>query len=98
MEAALSDLVLTRNKRSVWTVTSEPFKAAHFATFPRALIEPCVLAASRAGDTIFDPFMGSGTTAEVASSLGRNFIGCELNPAYAALFKSSRSQQIGLTV
>jgi site-specific DNA-methyltransferase (cytosine-N4-specific) len=98
MDEALSELVLTRNKRSVWTVASEPFKEAHFATFPKALIEPCILAASRAGDTIFDPFIGSGTTAEVASDLGRNFIGCELNPAYAALFKSARSQQIGMAV
>jgi DNA modification methylase len=69
-----------RNKRSVWTVTTTPFRGGHFATFPRALIEPCILAGSRAGDIVLDPFMGSGTTAQVATDLGRNSIGCELNP------------------
>lgn len=86
----------TRNRRSVWTVGTAPFKAAHFATFPRALIEPCILAGSRPGDIVFDPFMGSGTVAETASSLGRQFIGCELNPDYVALFRAHRSQQQGL--
>jgi site-specific DNA-methyltransferase (cytosine-N4-specific) len=98
MDEALSEMRETRNKRSVWTIASEPFKAAHFATFPKALIVPCIRAGSRPGDTIFDPFMGSGTTAEVASDLGRNFIGCELNPAYAAMYKAARSQQVGFAL
>ena len=72
----------TRNRRSVWTVGSEPMSDAHFATFPTALIEPCILAGCPPNGIVFDPFMGSGTTARVATSLGRQFIGCELNPAY----------------
>ena len=71
-----------RNKRSVWTVTTRPYKGAHFATFPPALIEPCILAGSRPGDVVLDPFMGSGTTAAVAIQHGRQFLGCELNSDY----------------
>jgi DNA modification methylase len=73
------------NKRSVWTVATRPYKGAHFATFPPALIEPCILAGSRPGDVVLDPFMGSGTTAQVALQHGRRFLGCELNEDYAAL-------------
>ena len=75
----------TRNKRSVWTVTTQPYPDAHFATFPEALIEPCVLAGSAHGDTVLDPFTGSGTTGAVAIRHQRNFIGTELNPAYIEL-------------
>jgi site-specific DNA-methyltransferase (cytosine-N4-specific) len=75
----------TANRRSVWTIATEAYPGAHFATFPEALVEPCVLAGSRAGDVVFDPFFGSGTTGQVAARLGRQFIGCELNPAYEAL-------------
>jgi DNA modification methylase len=75
----------TRNKRSVWTVATTPYKGAHFATFPTALIEPCILAGAPAGGIVLDPFFGSGTTGQVAQALGRRFIGCELNPAYKAL-------------
>ena len=75
----------TRNRRSVWTVASSRYKGAHFATFPPALIEPCILAGSRAGDVVLDPFMGSGTTAMVAANLGRQYIGCELNETYRDL-------------
>lgn len=75
----------TRNRRSVWTVTTKPFKGAHFATFPPDLIEPCVLAGCPVGGTVLDPFGGSGTTAGVAIKHGRNAILCELNPNYAAL-------------
>lgn len=75
----------TRNKRSVWTVATQPFKEAHFATFPPALIEPCILAGSRAGDLVLDPYMGAGTTGLVAQRLGWRWIGCELNPDYAAM-------------
>jgi site-specific DNA-methyltransferase (cytosine-N4-specific) len=71
-----------RNRRSVWSVNTKGFKGAHFATFPAALIEPCVLASTRPLDIVLDPFMGSGTTGTVALSLGRRFIGIELNPAY----------------
>ena len=75
----------TRNRRSVWTVTTKPFKGAHFATFPPDLIEPCILAGCPVGGTVLDPFGGSGTTAGVAVRHGRNAILCELNPEYAAL-------------
>lgn len=75
----------TRNKRSVWTVPTRGFKGAHFATFPPALIEPCVLAGSPPGGFVLDPFGGSGTTAAVALKHGRNALLCELNPEYAAL-------------
>ena len=74
-----------RNRRSVWTVATRPYKGAHFATFPPALIEPCVLAGSRPGDIVLDPFMGSGTTAAVALQHGRQYLGCELNAEYGAL-------------
>lgn len=75
----------TRNRRSVWTVTTKPYAGAHFATFPPDLIEPCILAGSPVGGTVLDPFGGSGTTAGVALKHGRKAILCELNPAYAAL-------------
>jgi DNA modification methylase len=74
-----------RNRRSVWTVATRPYKGAHFATFPPALIEPCILAGSRTGDIVLDPFMGSGTAAQVALQHGRQYMGCELNPDYASL-------------
>ena len=75
----------TRNKRSVWTVASQAFTGAHFATFPPALIEPCVLAGSREGDTVLDPFNGAGTTGLVALGRSRHYIGIEINPKYAAM-------------
>jgi DNA modification methylase len=74
-----------RNRRSVWTVATRPYKGAHFATFPPALIEPCILAGSRPGDIVLDPFMGSGTTAQVAILHGRQYLGCELNQEYEPL-------------
>jgi DNA modification methylase len=74
-----------RNRRSVWTVNTKPYKGAHFATFPTALIEPCILAGSRPDDIVLDPFMGSGTTAQVAMQHGRQYLGCELNPEYGPL-------------
>ncbi len=82
---AVNELVEKRNRRSVWTIGTEPFEGAHFATFPAALVEPCVLAGSRKGDVVLDPFMGSGTTAQVAEALGRRWIGCELQPDYLPL-------------
>jgi DNA modification methylase len=75
----------TSNKRDVWTVNIQPYKDAHFATFPRKLIEPCILAGSKAGDTILDPFTGSGTTGLVSVENGRHFLGVELNPDYKKL-------------
>jgi DNA modification methylase len=74
-----------RNRRSVWTVATKPYKGAHFATFPPALIEPCILAGSRPNDIVLDPFMGSGTSAQVAVQHGRQYLGCELNADYIPL-------------
>jgi hypothetical protein len=74
-----------RNKRSVWTVTPEPFAGAHFATYPPALIEPCILAGCPKGGTVLDPFGGAGTTGLVADRLGRDAILIELNPEYAEI-------------
>lgn len=74
-----------RNKRDVWTIPTKPFKGAHFAVMPEALVQPCVLASSTEGDTILDPFTGSGTVAVVALQHNRNFIGTELNPEYASI-------------
>lgn len=73
----------TRNRRSVWEIATQPFKEAHFATFPPALVEPCILAGCPAGGTVLDPFFGAGTTGLVADRLQRRCIGIELNPAYA---------------
>ena len=77
-----------RNRRSVWTITTQPYKGAHFATFPEKLVEPCVKAGSATGDTVLDPFCGSGTTGAVALRLGRSFIGCELSEDYATLART----------
>jgi DNA modification methylase len=82
-----------KNKRSVWTVTTKPYEGAHFAVFPSDLIEPCILAGAPVGGIVLDPFMGSGTTAQVAQNLGRQYIGCELNPAYMELQNIRTAQQ-----
>jgi hypothetical protein len=76
-----SGIVDRRNKRTVWEIGSEPYKDAHFATFPTALVRPCILAGSKPGQIVMDPFGGSGTTAEVSTELGRQFISLEINPA-----------------
>ena len=96
--AAQQKVYEKRNRRSVWTVATRPYKGAHFATFPTALIEPCILAGSRPGDIVLDPFMGSGTTAQVSIQHGRQYLGCELNPDYKVLqderiSKASEQQQ-----
>ena len=78
----------TRNKRSVWTITTKPFKGAHFAVMPEAICEPPILATSKPGDLILDPFTGSGTVAVVALRHGRNFVGCEINPDYAEIARN----------
>lgn len=75
----------TRNRRSVWTIATKPFRGAHFAVMPAALAEPCVLAGSRPGDLVLDPFTGSGTVGVVALRHDRRFIGTELNPEYATI-------------
>lgn len=82
----------TRNKRSVWTVTTQPYSEAHFATFPPKLIEPCILAGSREGDIVLDPFNGSGTTGMVALQHRRRYLGIELNPEYIALSEKRLSE------
>jgi DNA modification methylase len=74
-----------RNRRSVWTVASQPFDGAHFATYPPRLIEPCILAGAPRDGLVLDPFAGAGTTGLVATRLGRRFLGIELNPAYAEM-------------
>ncbi len=74
-----------RNKRDVWTISTRPYRGAHFAVMPEALVEPCVLAGSKPGDLVLDPFMGSGTVGVVALNHGRRFMGVELNPEYVKL-------------
>lgn len=87
----------TRNRCSVWTVPTAPYKGAHFATFPPALIEPCILAGAPAGGVVLDPFFGSGTTGQVSQQLGRDFIGIELNEANEPL-QRERLRQPGLVL
>jgi site-specific DNA-methyltransferase (cytosine-N4-specific) len=76
-----------RNRRSVWDINTEPLKDAHFATFPPALVEPCIAAASREGDFVLDPFFGSGTVGLVCEKLCRKYVGIELHPDYVSLAK-----------
>jgi len=85
-----------RNKRSVWTVTTKPFKDAHFAVFPQELIEPCIKAGSAKGDTVLDPFFGSGTTGVVAQYHNREYIGIELNPEYVKMAEKRIGQNLGI--
>ena len=84
-----------KNKRSVWSITKKPYKGAHFATYPPELIEPCILAGSEKGDIILDPFIGSGTTAMVAKSLGRYYLGCELHEDYGKLIDKRVGERRG---
>ena len=81
-----------KNKRSIWTVPTKPYAGAHFAVFPTELIEPCIMAGAPINGVVLDPFMGSGTTAQVAQALGRQYLGCELNPEYAPLQKKRLAQ------
>lgn len=83
-----------RNKRSVWTIATQPYPEAHFATFPQKLIEPCILAGSRVGDVVLDPFSGSGTTAFVAKRLARQAVGIELKDDYLVMSIKRLSQEI----
>lgn len=88
---AVSNSTGLRNKRDVWTVTTKPFKGAHFATFPPDLIKPCILAGCPIGGIVLDPFIGSGTTGMVAKELNRNYTGIDLNPNYIEM----QNQRIG---
>jgi len=90
------DLDGTRNKRTVWTVATQPFKEAHFATYPPDLIEPCILAGCPVGGTVLDPFGGAGTTGLVADRLQRNAVLIELNPAYAAMAERRIASEAGM--
>lgn len=85
MDEALALMPATRNRRSVWTIPTEPFKEAHFATYPTELVRPCIEAGCPLGGVVLDPFGGSGTTGLVADRLGRDAILIELNPEYAAM-------------
>jgi DNA modification methylase len=82
-----------RNRRSVWTITTKPFKGAHFATMPPDLAELCVKAGCPKEGTVIDPFAGSGTTLAVAKSLGRSSIGIELNPEYCEIARERLAQE-----
>lgn len=86
-----------RNLRSVWDINTVAFKEAHFATFPPALVEPCLALGSKEGDLVLDPFLGSGTTAELALRMGRRFLGVELNPEYAAIARRRLQRELGET-
>ena len=96
-EAGLSDEVYpVRNKRDVWTVNTKPCKEAHFATYPFELIKPCILAGCPEDGIVLDPFMGSGTTAIVARSLNRNYLGIELNPEYIKIAHKRLDKHLGM--
>ena len=96
-EAGMSDEVYpVRNKRDVWTVNTKPCKEAHFATYPFELIKPCILAGCPENGIVLDPFMGSGTTAIVARSLNRNYLGVELNPEYIKIAHKRLEKHLGM--
>ena len=86
----------TKNKRNVWTVTTKPCKDAHFATFPKDLIEPCIKAGCPVGGVVLDPFGGSGTTGIVAKQLNRTAILIELNPDYMEIAKKRTDKELGM--
>lgn len=85
----------SRNVRTVWEIASQPYDGAHFATMPPKLVERCIMAGSRIGDAVLDPFMGSGTVGQVAEALGRRWLGIELNEKYGKLI-ADRTAQVGL--
>ena len=96
--AGMKEYTGKRNKRDVWNVSVAPIKEAHFATFPKKLIEPCILAGCPVGGTVLDPFFGSGTTGVVATELNRDYIGIELNPKYVEIINKRTSNiQLSLT-
>ena len=87
-----------RNRRDVWSITVQPYSDAHFATFPEELPRLCILAGSKPGDTVLDPFAGSGTTGKVALELGRKALLCELNPEYGKLIKKRTTTTVGMPI
>ena len=87
-----------RNRRDVWSITVQPYSDAHFATFPEELPRLCILAGSKPGDTVLDPFAGSGTTGKVALELGRKALLCELNPEYGELIKKRTTTTVGMPI
>lgn len=89
---AMAIMPTMRNRRSVWTIPTESYSGAHFATYPRALVEPCILAGCPVGGIVLDPFFGSGTTGQVAQNLGRRFIGIEINRDNEPLQRERLSQ------
>lgn len=94
---SITELVEERNARSVWKIATESFAEAHFATFPSALVKRCLLAGAKPWGIVFDPFMGSGTTAMVAQDLGLSFIGLDINPDYIKMNRS-RNKTLGLSI
>ncbi len=93
-ETGLLDNSIRANRRSVWTIASEPCSDAHFAVMPTKLVEPCVLAGSEPGDTVLDPYAGSGTVGVVCERTGRRFVGIELNPAYIEIARRRISEPV----
>lgn len=96
-EAKSGRQYVTRNWRDVWHLSPEPYPDAHFATFPTEVPRRCIIAGSKPGDVVLDPFFGSGTTGQVAQELGRRWIGIELNPEYERL-QRKRTEQLGLVL
>ncbi|CAB4155424.1 COG0863 DNA modification methylase [uncultured Caudovirales phage] len=88
------DEVSLRNKRSVWTIPTKPYRGAHFAVMPEALVEPCVISSTNPNDLVLDPFTGSGTVGVVALKHGRQFVGTEINPEYAFMASNRIFNQI----
>jgi len=88
------DNVLGRNKRTVWTIATQPFPEAHFAVMPEKLVEPCVLAGSREGDIVLDPFCGAGTVPKVAKEFQRSYLGIELSPEYCKIAEDRLKQGV----
>lgn len=97
MEPVTSEGRSMRNRRSVWSINTQAYKGAHFATFPSEIPRLCIMAGTKAGDTVLDPFGGSGTTGAVAIELGRSAILCELNPDFAQLIRERCSTTVGFT-
>lgn len=98
VQNAFREVTDTRNKRSVWTVPTAPYKEAHFATYPPDLIKPCIMAGTKPGDVVLDPFGGSGTTGQVALELGRHALLFELNPDYAKIIEKRTNITPGLAL
>jgi DNA modification methylase len=93
----IKDGIPVRNKRSVWTINTQPFKEAHFAVFPEELPDTCIKAGCPEGGVVLDPFIGSGTTGLIAKKQNKNFIGIELNPKYIKLANNRLYRELGWT-